>query len=192
MRHTPIGTNNSKTKANTESWPKTHALPYHEYLRRVNVWSQQEAIMSEKKLPFVFIVLNLIILNGVVLAVLNLRYPLVGHDYTYAIPSFLDTAIHYRLNGLSIQWFTPTFGGGLPVFSNPNNMQFSIPAFLSVFLPPWTAVMVSIAILISAGFLACYYFLHHTLQLHWTAAILGAFFFSANGFVVTRAATGQL
>ncbi|HXD11411.1 MAG TPA: hypothetical protein VN653_15200 [Anaerolineales bacterium] len=148
--------------------------------------------MSEKKLPFVFIVLNLIILNGVVLAVLNLRYPLVGHDYTYAIPSFLDTAIHYRLNGLSIQWFTPTFGGGLPVFSNPNNMQFSIPAFLSVFLPPWIAVMVSVTILVSAGFLACYYLFQRTLQLHWTAAILGAFFFSANGFVVTRAATGQL
>ena len=148
--------------------------------------------MSEKRLASLFITLNLIIINGVVLAVLNLKYPLVGHDYTYAIPSFLDTALHYRLNGLSIQWFTPTFGGGLPAFPNPNNMQFSIPAFLSTILPPWPAIMASAFIYISAGFLACYYFFHRTLQLNWTTSILGAIFFSANGFVITRIATGQL
>lgn len=148
--------------------------------------------MSEKKRELIFIVLNLIIINGVVLAVLNLRYPLVGHDYTYAMPSFLDTAIHYRLNGLTIQWFTPTFGGGLPAFPNPNNMQFSFPTFLGTVLPPWQAVMVSIIIYVSVGYFACYYFFHYTLKLNWTSSILGAILFSANGFVITRMATGQL
>ena len=148
--------------------------------------------MSEKKLAFLFIVLNIIIINGVVLGVLNLRYPLVGHDYTLALPSLLDTALHYRLNGLSIQWFTPTFGGGIPAFPNPNNGQFSLFSFLAVILPPWQAVMLSAVIFVSAGFLACYYFLNHTLKLNWTSSILGALFFSANGFVITRIATGQL
>ena len=148
--------------------------------------------MSEKKLAFFFIVLNIIIINGVVLGVLNLRYPLVGHDYTLALPSLLDTALHYRLNGLSIQWFTPTFGGGIPAFPNPNNGQFSLFSFLAIILSPWQAVMLSAVIFVSAGFLACYYFFNHTLKLNWTSSILGAIFFSANGFVITRIATGQL
>ncbi|MCJ7433001.1 MAG: hypothetical protein MUO77_05885 [Anaerolineales bacterium] len=148
--------------------------------------------MSEKKLAFLFIVLNLIIINGVVLGVLNLRYPLVGHDYTLALPSLLDTALHFRLNGLSIQWFTPTFGGGIPVFPNPNNMQFSVPAFLATILPPWNAIMASVIIFVSLGFIACYYFFRRVIKLNWTASILGAIFFSANGFVITRVATGQL
>jgi len=132
------------------------------------------------------------IVNGLVLAVMNLRYPLVGHDYTYSLPSFLDTAIHYRLNGLVIQWFTPTFGGGLPAFPNPNHMQYSIPSLLAVVLPPWPAMLTSAVIYVSAGFLASYYFFHRTLRLNWTASLLGAFFFSANGFVITRFAAGQL
>ena len=148
--------------------------------------------MSEKKLAFLFIVLNIIIINGVALGVLNLRYPLVGHDYTLTLPSMLDTALHYRLNGLSIQWFTPTFGGGMPAFPNPNNGQFSLLCFLAVIFPPWQAVMLFVVILVSAGFLACYYFFNHTLKLNWTASILGAMFFSANGFVITRTAAGQL
>ncbi|HEU0297727.1 MAG TPA: hypothetical protein VFR47_33600 [Anaerolineales bacterium] len=148
--------------------------------------------MSEKKRIFFSILLNLIALNGIVLAIINLRYPLIGHDYTYSIPSFLDSAIHYRFNGLAIQWFTPTFGGGIPAFPNPNHMQYSIPSMLASFLPPWTAMMISVVLYISAGFLAAYYFLHSTIKLHWTSSVLGALFFSANGFVITRMATGQL
>ena len=158
---------------------------------------QSRAFVSEdhmiaRKWVIFFIVLNLILINGLVLAVMNLRYPLVGHDYTYSLPSFLDTAIHYRLNGPVIQWFTPTFGGGLPAFPNPNHMQYSIPSLLAVVLPPWPAMMTSAVIFVSSGFLASYYFFRRTLGLNWAASLLGAFFFSANGFVITRFATGQL
>jgi len=148
--------------------------------------------MTEKNRPILYIVANLIIINVVALGVLNLRYPLVGHDYTLTLPSLLDTALHYRLNGLSIQWFTPTFGGGIPVFPNPNNMQFSIPVFFATALPPWDSIMASVVFYISTGYLACYYFFKRILNLNWTASILGAFFFSANGFIITRMATGQL
>jgi hypothetical protein len=150
-----------------------------------------EAVMSKRKWISLPTILNLILFNGIVLTVLNLRYPLVGHDYTYSLPSFLDTAIHYRLNGLAIQWFTPTFGGGIPAFPNPNHMQYSLPALLAVFLAPWPAVMTSVVIYLSVGFVAAYYFFHQTLKLHWTAAVLGALFFSANGFSITRIAAGQ-
>jgi hypothetical protein len=148
--------------------------------------------MSEKNRPALYIAANLIILNVIILGVMNLRYPLVGHDYTLALPSFLDTALHYRLNGFAIQWFTPTFGGGIPAFPNPNNMQYSLPVLLAVILPPWPAIMTSVVIYVSVGFLAAYYFFQRILKLSWTSSILGVFFFSANGFVITRMATGQL
>ena len=148
--------------------------------------------MSERKWMYLSITLNLIILNGIVLAVINLRYPFVGHDYTYSIPSFLDSAIHFRVNGPVIQWFTPTFGGGIPAFPNPNHMQYSLPGLLALFLPPWTAMMLSVVIYVSLGFLAAYYFLYNTVKLGWTASLLGALFFSANGFIISRMASGQL
>ena len=148
--------------------------------------------MFERKWMFFSVFLNLIILNAIVLAVINLRYPLVGHDYTYSLPSFLDSALHYRFNGLTIQWFTPTFGGGIPAFPNPNHMQYSIPSLLATFLPPWPAMMIAVAFYVSVGYLTAYYFLHQTIKLNWTSSVLGALFFSANGFVITRMATGQL
>ena len=147
--------------------------------------------MSEKNRPLFYIVVNLIIINVVILGVMNLRYPQVGHDYTLTIPSILDTVLHFRLNGLSIQWFTPTFGGGIPAFPNPNNGQFSLVILLAMVLPPWEAIMASTVIYLSAGFIASYYFFRRTLSLYWTASILGAVFFTANGFFISRVAPGQ-
>ena len=43
-------------------------------------------------------------------------YPLVGHDFSYFIPRLVDTDLYVRINGLAIQWYTPSFGGGLPAF----------------------------------------------------------------------------
>ncbi|MEP7134904.1 MAG: hypothetical protein ABI904_08225 [Chloroflexota bacterium] len=148
--------------------------------------------MIDKKWGALLIVLNLIIINGVILAVFNLSYPFLGHDYIYGITSMLDSALHFRLNGLTIQWFTPSFGGGIPAYPNPNNGQFSLLALLTVFLPPWQAVMLTVVIYTSTGFIACEYFLRHSLGLHSTASILGAVLFSANGFMIERVAVGHL
>jgi uncharacterized membrane protein len=71
-------------------------------------------------------------------------------------------------------------------------MQYSLPSLLATFLPPWPAMMVAVVIYVSAGFLAAYYFFHSIVKLDWTSSVLGALFFSANGFIITRVATGQL
>jgi hypothetical protein len=145
-----------------------------------------------KNSSLIFIILNLLIINLVTIGVMNLRYPLIGHDFTYALPSLLDNSIHFHQNGFAIQWFTPSFGGGIPSFANPNNIQFSLPALLIMILPPWPAIIFYVVIYITLGFLACYYFLHTTLEMHWTSAILGAFFFTANGFCISRIAAGEV
>lgn len=155
-------------------------------------FAELETTMPEKKRSLFFIVLNLFLINGVILAVMNLRYPLVGHDFSLTIPGMLDTVLHFRLNGISIQWFTPTFGGGIPAFPNPNNGQFSLLALMAIILPPWKAIMATTVVYMSAGFLACYYFFHRTLNQSWSTSILGAVFFCANGFFVSRAAPGQI
>jgi len=148
--------------------------------------------MKIEKLRPILILVNIVIINWFIIRFIGLDYPFLGHDYSLTIPSLLDTALHYRLNGLAIQWFTPSFGGGIPAFPNPNNSQFSLLALLSVFLNPWQAVIFFIVIYVSTGFIACEYFLHHTLKLNWTTSILGAVFFSANGYIIENATVGHL
>lgn len=148
--------------------------------------------MSEKSKITFFTVVNLIIINGVILGYLNLKYPLVGHDYSLEIPSRLDDALHFRLNGLTIHWFTPSFGGGIPSFPNPNNGQFSLPTLLMIFLPPWRAVLITIIFHITLSFIICEYFLLRVLKLPWRASLLGTTFFISSGFVLEQIAAGHL
>lgn len=136
--------------------------------------------------------LNLLIIGIVAVRYLVLSYPDVGHDYSLAIPHIIDLFLFQRLNGVGIQWYTPTFGGGLPVFPDPNSIQYSLPVFLTFFFQPWNSIIISSVLIISAGFLASYYLFIRVLKLHWTSSLLGAIFFSANGFILQRIAVGHL
>lgn len=140
----------------------------------------------------IFVVANLILINWVLYLFINLDYPMVGHDYSGTIPQMLDTVNHFLNNGLSIQWYTSSFGGGVPTFPNPNNGQFSILQILSLWMPPWQAVFISSIVFISLGFLASFFFFKNVLKLLPHASILGAIFFSVNGFMMQRIAVGHL
>jgi hypothetical protein len=61
-----------------------------------------------------------------IILIMNKDYPFVGPDYRYFIPRLIDTNLHMRINGPGIQWYTPSFGGGLPAFANPQNIEYSI------------------------------------------------------------------
>jgi hypothetical protein len=150
--------------------------------------------MKTDKIKWVtlLIIANLIVINGVLYFFINLNYPLVGHDYSGTIPGMLDTTIHYRNNGLTIEWYTPSIGGGVPIFPDPNTGQFSILGILPLWFTPWQSVFISSVIYISLAFLACYRFFQQVLKLSWQAGILGAIFFSANGFMMERIAVGHL
>ena len=140
----------------------------------------------------ILVIANLVLISWVVIHFLNLSYPMVGHDYSLAIPSMLDTFLHYQVNGFSIQWYTPTFGGGLPAFPDPNNGQFSLLALLPLLVNPWQVVIISSIVYIALGGIASYYLFNRVLKLHWTSSILGMIFFSANGFIMQRIAVGHL
>jgi hypothetical protein len=135
---------------------------------------------------------NAIVISIILVAYLNRSYPKVGHDYGYFIPNLIDTYLHYRVNGLSIQWYTPSFGGGLPSYANPQQIQFSLPQVLTFLTSPWTASVISTVCFALIGYFAMYYFLSHALSLSRPAGILGGLFFTLNGFYIEHMAAGHL
>lgn len=141
---------------------------------------------------FILIVVNILFICGFVAWLLNRNYPIIGHDYRLFMPYMLDSYLHQRINGLTVQWYTPSFAGGRPVFPNPQDLQFSLPQFLLWLVPPWAAIQLSIFVFIAAGFVASAYFLRKILGLSAFAAILGAVFFSANGFYFEHMAAGHV
>src|SRR5262245_35216013 len=85
--------------------------------------------LADKKnnlIQYTFLLFNVAWVGLFLGVILNRTYPIIGHDYTYFISRTLDSYLHYRINGLSIQWYTPSFGGGLPSYANPQQMQFSL------------------------------------------------------------------
>lgn len=133
-----------------------------------------------------------VLVTAIILVLVGQAYPLVGHDYRYFVPRLIDADLYIRLNGFSIQWFTPSFGGGLPAFPNPQHLQHSVLQLLTLIMNPWRAVLVTTAIVTAIGLAGCYGFLRRRLQLGPAAAMLGALFFIANGFSLERLIVGHL
>ena len=79
------------------------------------------------------IALNILIIGYLLIWYLNRTYPIIGHDYRLFMPYMLDSYLHQKINGLSIQWYTPSFAGGRPVYPSPEGLApwpaFSEPYF---------------------------------------------------------------
>ena len=119
-------------------------------------------------------------------------YPLIGADYRYFIPRLIDSQLHYHINGLSIQWYTPSFGGGLPSYPNPQQIQFSLPQFLTGFFDPFRASLASILIFICLGMIGFYRLGKYSLEMGTISALAGALFFTFNGFMLQHMGIGHL
>ncbi len=125
-------------------------------------------------------------------AIVSRDYPLVGHDYRYFVPRLIDTDLHLRVEGPSIQWYTPSFGGGLPAFPNPQHLQYSLIQLLTFSLGPWNAILLTAVLVNLAGFLCFYRFARSNLALAPPSATLGAIFFIGNGFSIERLIVGHI
>lgn len=142
-------------------------------------------------LPLLVTALSGIFIAAYVAWHVNYHYPLVGWDHKYFFTRLIDTHLHYRVNGFTIQWYTPSFGGGLPGYPHPLNAQFSLPQILTLLLEPWSAVLASYFIYVLIGYASAYTFLRHSLDFGWMPATLGAVLFSANGFYLQHLANGH-
>jgi len=151
-----------------------------------------EKIRSIITLPWAITLLTGLLIAWFIPYHINSLFPIVGWDHKYFLTRLIDTSLHYQINGLSVQWYTPSFGGGLPAYPHPLNAQFSLPQAMALLTDPWTALLISYFTYILIGYLAAYIFLRRCLDLHWTASTLGAGLFSANGFYIEHLANGHL
>ncbi len=108
--------------------------------------------MKKSGLYTILIIINILVIVLFLVQYTNASYPMVGGDYRLFISRLLDSHLYYKANGLSIEWYTPNFGGGLPAYPNPLQMQFSLPQLMTWFINPYSAVFVSTAIYIAIGF----------------------------------------
>lgn len=146
----------------------------------------------KNRLIFLAILGNLLVIGLFIFFYANKDYPLVGHDFRLFIPRLLDSHLHYKVAGLTIQWYTPSFGGGLPAYANPLQAQFSLPQLLTWIMDPWSAILFSSIIFAVLGFLALYHFLNKSLDSSPLASILGGVFFILNGFFIERVVIGHV
>lgn len=143
-------------------------------------------------LRIIVLAIFLIIIFYLYISIINKDYPKVGHDYRIHISHMLDTHLHHRINGLSIQWYTPSFGSGLPAYPDPLNVQYSLPQFLMFFVNPWFALLISMIAYSTIGALAFYLFLKEELEMNWMSSVLGAIFIVVNGFYIGHMIVGHI
>src|SRR6266498_71626 len=146
------------------------------------------AYIKEFSIPAIY----LTVLVGLIIFIVSKYYPKVGHDYGFFIPRMLDTHLHHKVNGVSIQWYTANFGAGTPAYPNPQYIQYSLPQFLMFVVNPWTALMLSLVTYATIGFTCFYFFLRNEMGWINNAAALGASFILANGFFVDHAIVGHV
>jgi hypothetical protein len=118
-------------------------------------------------------------------------YPRIGHDFAYFLPRLADTFLYLQRNGPSIQWWTPAFGGGLPVFANPQDLQLSLPQLLSFGADPFVAVCASFALVTLAGCYALHRLARGPLGWEEAPACLLAVAASTGGFTTLHMAVGH-
>jgi len=138
------------------------------------------------------IIVNIAVISAFIIWYCNRTYPMIGHDYRLFMPYMMDSYLHQKINGLAVQWYTPSFAGGRPVFPNPQDLEFSLPQFLMGIANPWVAILASLVVFIGIGFVATYYFLKKLVGLDSFASLLGAVFFVGNGFYFNHAAAGHV
>ena len=148
--------------------------------------------MKNRILNVFLIIVNIVVINVFLVQYTNASYPMVGLDYWGWTTQLLDSHLYYKANGLSIEWYSPNFGGGLPAYPDPAQMQFSLPQLVTWFINPYPAALVSMAIYIAIGFIVTYLFLHKILEFKPLSAILGADFFLINGFLIERVVIGHI
>jgi hypothetical protein len=147
----------------------------------------------KKHLPYALLIfINILIINLFLILYTNSSYPMVGTDYGGWSTRLLDSHLYYKANGFGIEWYTPNFGGGLPAYPNPAQLQFSLPQLVTWFINPYPAILVSTAIYVAVGFLVTYLFLSKIIELRPLSAVLGANFFLINGFLIERVAIGHV
>ena len=131
---------------------------------------------------------------GLLLAgVLHAGWPHVGFDFRYFLPRLVDVRLHQLEEGwFRLQWWTPSFGAGLPGFPNPQHTQFMLAQFLLPMLGPWGAAIMQAAFFNALGSAVVYHTCHRRLGCDRSSALLAGVTFGTCGFMWEHALSGHM
>lgn len=116
----------------------------------------------------------------------------LGHDYSLLFPALLDGYFWFKNNSLfDVPWFTPSFCGGQPYFSDVQSIYYSVVQFLTFFFDPLTSVYLSILLFATLGFWGMYLLLQQVFKTSHETAFLAASLFMFNGFYIHRMMVGH-
>ena len=146
-----------------------------------------------------FIILQLKIFAPIVVVgifntfVLSYNYPHVGNDMEYYSSRFIDLLLHFKCESIfKIQWWTPTFGGGIPAYASPGHFQFSVTPYLMFHFDPWVSTLLTCFIFTVTGYILIFRYLYKQLKFSISTSICSATVFATNGFWINHSMAGHV
>jgi len=122
---------------------------------------------------------------------LTARYPDLGHDYLSWVSAVYEGRLAWERYGTLGSAFSPFRCLGLPSFSNPSALVFSLFHLLGLWMEELLAIYAGIVLLLSFGYLGAYR-LGRYLKLEPLAAVLLALGWTLQGWAVSRVIVGHL
>jgi hypothetical protein len=117
----------------------------------------------------------------------------VGTDVGYFSSRLLDLLLHFKTEGLFVtQWWTPSYGAGIPGFPSPLHYQYSITSYLVLFFTPWTSTVLTYLIFNCLGYILILNYVNNQLSMGTDAAIIAAVIFTTSGFWICHSLVGHL
>jgi len=111
----------------------------------------------------------------------------------YYLARLIDSYLHLKINGIfAVQWWTPTFGGGIPAFPNPLNLQFCTTPYLMFYFSPWIATQITYGIMTVLGFFLIYNYISKHTEWGFYSAVCTACIFTTNGYFINHILVGHL
>lgn len=143
------------------------------------------------------LLLNPAICVGILLGLLNIIvfsfvYPYLPYDFGYYVPRILDNYLFYKKNGFAIQYFSPTFSGGLPSYPNPQQTQFSIITALLFLFNPLISIYIYYFIMSFLSGVFGYILFYFRFGFNKSYSILASFILGTCGFIAEHFHVGHI
>ncbi len=117
----------------------------------------------------------------------------LGHDYYYFFSRLIAGFYWFKTNGLTaLPYFTPALCAGNVFYTDPQNLYFSLPQFLTFAMNPLDAVRITFFTFAATGLIGTYLLMRKVFLCGVYASLLAAAFFLFNGFYAYRIIIGHL
>ena len=135
----------------------------------------------------------LFVITLIQVILLNSYYPLTGIDVAYYSSKLLDILLHFKNEGVLLtQWWTPSFGGGIPGFPSPVHYQYSLTPYLMLIFSPWVSTVLTYLIFNVIGYLLIFNYVKNHSEMGLDAAVISAVVFTTSGFWISHSLIGHL